>query len=105
MAGNENKTVRELAVQIPGAARIFEELGIDYCCGGDTPLSEACGRAGLAFEDVLSSLERAQCEPAPFRDWSQGPLTELATHIVEKHHTFTKSESSRLEALFAKVSA
>ena len=35
----------------------------------------------------------------------QGSLTELATHIVEKHHTFTKSESSRLEALFIKVSA
>ena len=104
MTGNENKTVKELAVQIPGAARVFEQVGIDYCCGGDVPLSAACGRAGLNLEDVLSSLARAEQEPAHAEDWSHAPLAALAGHIVEKHHAFTKAESSRLEALFAKVS-
>ena len=28
------KTVREYALEIPTATRIFEKLGIDYCCGG-----------------------------------------------------------------------
>ena len=27
------KTVREYALEIPAATRIFEKLGIDYCCG------------------------------------------------------------------------
>ncbi len=31
---NSAKTVRELAVEIPNATRIFEKLGINYCCGG-----------------------------------------------------------------------
>ena len=101
----ENRTVKELAVQLPGAARVFEQLGIDYCCGGNIPLSEACGKAGLRLEDVLSSLENAGQEPAPPGDWSRAPLTALAGHIVEKHHTFTKAELPRLEALLAKVVA
>ncbi len=107
MIATDNRKVKELAVQIPGAARVFEQFGIDYCCGGNISLGEACGKAGLRLEDVLASLERARQEPAPTpaEDWSQGPLTALAAHIVEKHHAFTKTESSRLEELFAKVSA
>jgi Domain of Unknown function (DUF542) len=95
-----NKTVEDLAVQIPGAARVFETLGIDYCCGGDVALSEACAKAGLQIELVLSSLEAAQREPAPASNWSRAPLAVLAQHIVEKHHAFVTAETTRLEALF-----
>jgi regulator of cell morphogenesis and NO signaling len=101
---NANRTVKDLAVQIPGAARVFERLGIDYCCGGNTPLSGACSRAGLRLGEVLLALEATQREePAPARDWSHAPLAALAQHIVEKHHAFTRAETTRLEALFAKV--
>lgn len=105
MIETENKTVKDLAVQIPGATRVFETLGIDYCCGGDVPLSEACGKAGLRLEEVVAALKNARRESAPAGDWSQAPLSALAQQIVEKHHVFTKSETARLEALFAKVCA
>jgi iron-sulfur cluster repair protein YtfE (RIC family) len=32
------KTVRELALENPSSTRIFEKLGIDYCCGGNISL-------------------------------------------------------------------
>ena len=98
-----NKTVKELAVQIPGAARVFEKFGIDYCCGGNMPLSEACANSALRLEEVLASLERAQRDPTPATDWARAPLAALAQHIVEKHHSFTAAETTRLEALFVKV--
>jgi len=34
------KTVRELALEIPAATRVFENLGIDYCCGGNKSIEE-----------------------------------------------------------------
>ena len=46
------KTVRELALEIPQATRVFERLGIDYCCGGSRSLEEACAAAHLRVEDV-----------------------------------------------------
>ena len=103
MIETANKTVKELAVQIPGAARVFENFGIDYCCGGNLPLSEACANAALRLKEVLASLEKAQRDPAPANDWAQAPLAALARHIVEAHHSFTRAETTRLDALFVKV--
>jgi regulator of cell morphogenesis and NO signaling len=39
------QTVREVALNIPAATRVFEKLGIDYCCGGGKSLEQACGAA------------------------------------------------------------
>ena len=45
MSVTMEKTVRELALEKPGAARVFEKLGIDYCCGGKQTLEQACRAA------------------------------------------------------------
>jgi regulator of cell morphogenesis and NO signaling len=42
MSVSTASTVRELAREIPEATRIFEKVGIDYCCGGGKSLEEAC---------------------------------------------------------------
>ena len=54
-----NKTVRELALEIPGATRVFEKMGIDYCCGGKRSLADACAIAGVEFKDVQIELTLA----------------------------------------------
>lgn len=98
------KTVREFAVEIPNATRVFEKLKIDYCCGGNQPLAEACGQKGLKVEEVLKLLRHAK--PAEIdsavRAESQ-PLAKLINLIVEKHHVFTRNELGRLTALLEKV--
>ena len=59
MSVTTEKTVRELALENPAATRVFEKLGIDYCCGGNKSLDEACRAANLNTDQVLDSLERA----------------------------------------------
>ena len=100
-----SKTVRELAVEIPNATRVFEKLGIDYCCAGHKPLDEACEAANISMDQVLLALEQGEVGGAheTARDWSTAPLSELVDHIVNRHHTYVKSELPRLEALIAKV--
>jgi regulator of cell morphogenesis and NO signaling len=99
------KTVREYALEMPGATRIFEKLGIDYCCGGGKSLAEACATAGVAVDEVLGSLEGTERSDATSANegWQTASLAELIAHIVEKHHTFTRQELARLDALLAKV--
>lgn len=97
------KTVREIAVEMPQATRVFEKLGIDYCCGGNKSLEAACAAANLRIDDVLKSLETTSS--ATFdQDWKTGALGELIQHIISTHHMYVKSETPRLEALIAKVS-
>jgi len=100
------KTVREYALEIPAATRIFEKLGIDYCCGGGKSLADACTAAGVSVDEVLDSLnaDLESVSTSAARDWQALTQAELITHIVEKHHAFTREELVRLEALLAKVS-
>ena len=102
---DRTKTVREYALEIPAATRIFEKLGIDYCCGGGKSLADACAKAGVAVEEVLGSLQTNVRSDETFAEeaWHISSQAELIAHIVEKHHVFTREELSRLEALLAKV--
>ena len=102
------KTVREIAVEQPRASRIFENLGIDYCCGGSKALQEACFAAGIPTERVVALLEEASNDTessSETRDWNSAPLSELVAYIVTKHHAFTREELPWLNQLLVKVCA
>src|ERR1700757_1505585 len=95
------KTVRELAVENLSATRVFEKLGIDYCCGGNRSLREACESAGLQLDEVLASLEKADraAQVTENCDWNAGTLASLIQHIQSTHHTYTREEIARLVPL------
>jgi len=100
------KTVREVALAIPNATRVFEKIKIDYCCGGDRLLGDACARAGVQLIEVERLLkESAAALSSEAADFQQLSLAELIVYILDKHHVFTKSEMERLESLIAKVVA
>jgi regulator of cell morphogenesis and NO signaling len=101
---DSTKTVRELALTIPNATRVFERAKIDYCCGGSRPLAEACARAGVEVQAISRLLEESRVTDLPeSRDFQTMSLSEMVNYIVEKHHVFTRQESERLIALLLKV--
>ena len=100
------KTVRELALENPAATRVFEKLGIDYCCGGNTSLDEACRAANLNTKQVLDSLETAEQSARAVQEehnWQTEALADLIAHIKNTHHKYTREEIARLGPLFDKV--
>ncbi len=101
-----SRTVRELALEMPAVTKVFEKIGIDYCCGGAQSLSEACARAGKPIEQVLPLLEEivSSSETKEEKaDWRVRRLAKLTRYIVGEHHTFTRRELGRLSLLMAKV--
>jgi regulator of cell morphogenesis and NO signaling len=100
------KTVRELALENPSATRVFEKLGIDYCCRGNRSLEEACRTANLKVDQVLESLanaDQAGLAAQDDRDWQTEPIAELIAHIEQTHHSYTRQEITRLGPVFEKV--
>jgi regulator of cell morphogenesis and NO signaling len=99
------KTVAEIALETPRAAGIFEEFGIDYCCGGEMGLQEACNEARVALAEVESALQevRDARETADSRDWRAESLAHLVEHIVNFHHQYVRRSVPRVEQLLAKV--
>ena len=101
-------TVRDLAIKVPQSTRLFEQLKIDYCCGGNKSLAQACASAGVDVDDVMKTLAevtRSTVQEDRIFDFQNVSLTELITHIVHTHHFFTKSELDRLQLLADKVLA
>jgi regulator of cell morphogenesis and NO signaling len=106
MSITAEKTVRELALENLAATRVFEKLGIDYCCGGNKSLEEACRTANLPMGEVLDSLEMAEQSARTVqndRNWPTELLADLVAHINSTHHKYTREEMARLGPLFDKV--
>ncbi len=109
MTFDQSQTVREIAIQHPATVRVFENLGIDYCCGGKRPLAEACERANVPLDRLMQQLGALDGgslsveEDAEGIGWTKAPLTDLTTHIVNRHHHFVRQEVPRVEALLNKV--
>lgn len=108
MSVTTEKTVGELALENPGATRVFEKLGIDYCCGGGRTLEQACQAAHVSInqaEDLLAEASRGESATAIAHNWQAEPLCELLAHIRSTHHAYTREEIARLGPLFDKVCA
>jgi len=97
--------IGRLVAERPARSRVFESLGLDYCCGGARPLADACVASGLLLESVLAELDRADGSArAPDEiDWRNAPLSALTAHIVGTHHVFLRRELPRLAGLLDKV--
>lgn len=96
-------TVAELVVERPARARLFEQLGLDYCCGGKRTLEDACRARSLdvaTVAAVLGALDEADDRHA---DLAGATLAEVCDHIVAVHHERLRTELPRLSGLLAKV--
>ena len=84
--------------------RVFESLGIDYCCGGKRGLQDACERAGVPVERALDLLAAVkENPPTDAANWGGASTHELIGEIVGRHHSYARSETPRLLTMLEKV--
>ena len=103
-AVTKEQTVGQLVVERPSRASVFERLGMDYCCGGNKSLNQACREKGLDYETVVQELQSEQAAPSKAeRNWASASLTDLCDEIEQTHHAYLKKELPRLEFLTNKV--
>ena len=92
-------TVAEVAVEIPVSMEVFERYGIDFCCGGQQPLTRLLAEKGLSVGDLMAEIERAQEAQADedelHVDWARASLSDLLDHVVATHHAFLREQLPR----------
>jgi regulator of cell morphogenesis and NO signaling len=57
-------SVNEVVRQFPVTVAVFKRYGIDACCGGALPVSEAAQRHGAVAATVLAELQHAMAVTA-----------------------------------------
>lgn len=98
------ETVGEMVASRPALSRVFEQVGIDYCCGGKKTLEQACEEKNLDVKSVLAALAACSAtEGESFVDATAMSLTELADHIEQTHHAYLRREFPRLDWMTEKV--
>lgn len=100
-------TIGSIAFDQPDAAALFERLGLDYCCGGNRTLEEACTQRGLDAATVGVMLDALGGETATGRpeghDLRGASIDELCDHIVTRHHGPLHADLDRISHLLATV--
>lgn len=91
-----------LVAEVPARARVFDHLGLDYCCHGDRSLAEASAAAGLDPDKVVAALAAIATPAAPAAQEVGDPVA-LIDDILTGHHAFLWDELPALVALAAKV--
>jgi regulator of cell morphogenesis and NO signaling len=103
---SNSQTVAELAITHPAALAVFSKYNIDYCCGGNRSLEDACLRVGLNPEkirhEILSAPVQQSSVPSRVEQWS---ASLLADYIVQNHHAYVRTAIPEIEALLEKVCA
>jgi regulator of cell morphogenesis and NO signaling len=85
-----NKTLSQIVTENYQAARVFEKYGLDFCCKGKRPLTDACREKSVAVDNVVKELSEALSGLDTEREFNEMSLTELAEYIVRIHHNYVK---------------
>jgi regulator of cell morphogenesis and NO signaling len=82
-------TIGEIVANDFRAAALFKEAGIDFCCGGNKSLVEACKEKGVNESHLFQQLETlAQTSVSGVMNFNEWNLSFLSDYIVNTHHKF-----------------
>ncbi len=84
--------VCDLVTSIPARGGVLSKYNLDFCCGGEETLSQACELRGIAIEDVIRDIEYIDLKRGESRkgEFDAMSATELCDHIESNHHEFLK---------------
>jgi regulator of cell morphogenesis and NO signaling len=100
----EQQTVAQVAASSHAAVRIFAKHGIDFCCGGQRPIADVCIDKRVSAPELIAELEQGIAgAPDDTKDWNTAPFAELIEHILNRHHSYLRSELPRIQIWLDKV--
>jgi regulator of cell morphogenesis and NO signaling len=99
-----NVKIGEIVTNDFRAAEIFKNAGIDFCCGGNQRLEQACNEKNIdaaVLEAELAKLENTTVNALHnFNEWS---LDFLSDYIVNTHHKTVRKLLPQLLAYTQKI--
>jgi regulator of cell morphogenesis and NO signaling len=96
-------TIGEIVSNDFRTAAVFQEFGIDFCCGGRRTLADAC--RDLDEDAVLTAVERVCEGPASAVRFDMWSPQQLIGHIVANHHAYVRRALPSLIAFTQKLAA
>ena len=97
----------EVVTVYPAVVKKFNDMELDYCCGGSKSLELALKEKGVDVdkfvEDLNKEFKEFKFENSQYVDWREKSSEELISHIVETHHGETFRLLKEIDPLMVKV--
>ncbi len=85
-------------------ATMFQANKIDYCCGGNQTLSEACEKAGVQTNELIQQLETVLQDADPDTEYINNlEPGALADYIINRHHSYVQKNIPFLKQNLDKI--
>ena len=85
---DENMTLGEITTEDYRSAVVFKKYGLDFCCGGQKTLAQACQEKNLDSEDLIAELKANSSTLRPEQNYSDWNITFLTDYIINTHHSY-----------------
>lgn len=82
---------------------VFKKYGIDFCCGGNKTLREACEEKGLDILQVKEDLEKNDSPATENMAYDEWQLDFLCDFIVHRHHSYIRKQNPVINEMMNKV--
>lgn len=106
---DESTTLGDIVIEKPNAVGVLTSYGLDFCCGGQQSLNDACQELDVNVNDVLNDLSSidtalpAEDGQVVMSDYRTLGTSDLVDHILVTHHAYLHRELPRLVELAEKI--
>ncbi|MFA6831938.1 MAG: iron-sulfur cluster repair di-iron protein [Bacteroidaceae bacterium] len=87
------------------AADVFHNHGIDFCCNGNRPISEAIKGTSITLKQLEEELETKRNFSEKGEDYRTWELGFLADYIFNAHHNYIRTQAPIILEYLDKVCA
>ncbi|WP_066071084.1 iron-sulfur cluster repair di-iron protein [Neobacillus soli] len=103
-----NSLVKDIVNELPKTSDVFKKNRIDFCCGGNIPLSEAVSQNGLNMTTLLEELkdvfEKYENAETDLEVWTNSDSNTIINHVITNYHRVSEEELANLSPYVTKVS-
>jgi len=105
MSITKERTIGQLVKDDYRTAQIFQQHGLDFCCGGNRTIEESCAKKDVDPSDIVQALDQLATDGTKEDNYDQWSLDFLVDYIVNNHHEFTRNKLPEIGKYAKKVAS
>ncbi|MEL7832901.1 iron-sulfur cluster repair di-iron protein [Fodinibius sp. Rm-B-1B1-1] len=101
----QQRTIGQIVKDDYRTAQVFQEYNLDFCCGGNRTIDEACQQKSIDPQQVYKALEELDQSGTKDDNYDQWSLDFLVDYIVNNHHKFSRNKLPEIGKYAKKVAS
>jgi len=103
MSITKERTIGQLVKDDYRTAQVFQQNGLDFCCGGNRTIEEACASKDVNHSEIVQALNQIRNNGTKEDNYNQWSLDFLVDYIINNHHEFTRNKLPEIGKYAKKV--